>query len=73
MWMAYAELIDHLETSGVWTQAEKDTKMKQVLDKALESVGQSHMDSAPLWIKYIDFETTRNNLSMVNLLCYIAV
>jgi hypothetical protein len=73
MWMAYAELIDHLETSGVWTQAEKDTKMKQVLDKALESVGQSHMDSAPLWIKYIDFEITRNNLAMVNLLCYIAV
>ena len=26
-----------------------------------------------LWIKYIDFEITRNNLAMVNLLCYIAV
>ena len=24
-------------------------------------------------MKYIDFETTRNNLSFVNLLCYMAL
>lgn len=31
------------------------------------------MASAEIWIKYIDFETMRNNLSLVNLLCYTAL
>lgn len=31
------------------------------------------MASAEIWIKYIDFETMRNNLSLVNLLCYMAL
>ena len=31
------------------------------------------MASSEIWIKYIDFETTRNNLPLVNLLCYMAL
>jgi len=32
-----------------------------------------NVDSAQMWLKYIDFETTRNNLAVVNLLCWMAL
>ena len=32
-----------------------------------------NVDSAQIWLKYIDFETTRNNLAVVNLLCWMAL
>jgi hypothetical protein len=47
--------------------------MKLVLDRALEGVGHTRLDSASIWIKYINFETTRNNTALVNLLCYMAL
>ena len=54
-------------------ESERELKLKQVFERALENVGFSHMASSEIWIKYIDFETTRNNLSLVNLLCYMAL
>ena len=73
MWKDYADFVDSLETTADWTQNDKDAKMKAVLDRATECVGHTRLDSACIWIKYIDFETTRNNITLVNLLCYMAV
>lgn len=73
MWTEYADFVNSLEPSGEWTQNEKDARMKAVLDRAIECVGHTRLDSACIWIKYIDFETTRNNMALVNLLCYMAL
>lgn len=36
-------------------------------------MGLYDFSSTPIWMKYIDFETMRNNLSFVNVLCYVAI
>lgn len=33
----------------------------------------SNKSATQLWLKYIDFETTRNNLAVVNLLCWMSL
>lgn len=73
MWKDYADLVDSLEPTAEWTQDDKDAKMKAVLDRAMECVGHTRLDSACIWIKYIDFETTRNHMALVNLLCFMAM
>jgi hypothetical protein len=73
MWKDYADFVDSLETTTEWTQNDKDAKMKAVLDRAMECVGHTRLDSACIWIKYIDFETMRNNMALVNLLCFMAM
>jgi hypothetical protein len=49
-----------------------EEKCKQILERALDNVGQ-HMRGAEIWFKYIDFEMMNNNLGFVNLLCYLSV
>ena len=44
-----------------------------MFEKAIDTVGQTHFDAMPIWLKYIDFEKVRNNLSIVNILCYMAL
>ena len=48
-------------------------KVKQVFDRAIENVGFNSTKSIDIWLKYIDFETMRNNLNFVNLLCWMAL
>ena len=43
------------------------------MDRALENVGFNSIKSVDIWLKYIDFETMRNNLNFVNLLCWMAL
>lgn len=73
MWTEYADFVSSLQPASEWSQNEKDARMKAVLDRAIECVGHTRLDSAGLWLKYIDFETTRNNMALVNLLCYMAL
>ena len=40
-----------------------------VYEKAKQSVG-IHMKSTNIWKNYINFETSRNNLAVVNQICY---
>jgi hypothetical protein len=51
----------------------RENKLKQILDRALENVGFNSIQSVDIWLKYIDFETERNNLILVNLLCWMAL
>ena len=81
MWAQFLDFMEGLEETNKKLQgedqaaleSERELKLKQVFERALENVGFSHMASSEIWIKYIDFETTRNNLSLVNLLCYMAL
>jgi len=73
MWMDYLNMLDHIEKTMEWTPIDKDAKMKAIFERAMESVGHTRVDSGSIWLKYIDFEIMRNNMALVNLLCYMAV
>lgn len=81
LWTKYIDFLQELEDVYPRLQgeehsvleAEREKKVKLVFERALENVGHNSMASAEIWIKYIDFETMRNNLSLVNLLCYMAL
>ena len=81
MWVQFIDFLEGLEEvypklqgeDHASLESERELKLKQAFERALENVGFSHMGSLEIWIKYIDFETTRNNLSLVNLLCYMAL
>lgn len=47
--------------------------MKQIFERAIDNVGFTHVHAAELWSRYIDFETLRNNLTIVNLLCHLSL
>ena len=73
MWMDYLNFLDRIEKTMEWSPNDKDAKMKAILERAMESVGHTRADSGCIWLKYIDFETMRNNVAMINLLCYMAM
>lgn len=73
MWMDYLGLVDRIGQTMEWQQNDKDAKTKAILERAMESVGHTRVDSGCIWLKYIDFEIIRNNMALVNLLCYMAV
>lgn len=50
-----------------------DSKLRQVSERAIESVGLPHYHSASVWKQFIDNETCRNNLAYVNLLGYMCI
>lgn len=73
MWMDYLSFLDHVEKTMDWSPSEKDERMKTIFERAMESVGHTRVDSGSIWLKYIDFEIMRNNMALVNLLCYMAL
>ena len=73
LWMEYLTFLDRIEKTMEWSPNDKDAKTKAILERAMESVGHTRVDSGCIWLKYIDFETIRNNVSLVNLLCYMAM
>ena len=54
-------------------ESEREQKMKQIFERAIDNVGFTHVDATEIWTHYIDFETLRNNLTIVNLLCYLSL
>ena len=51
-------------------QYARETKLKDFLEKCIETYGEVRSDCVELWVRYIDFETMRNNLALANALCF---
>ena len=61
-------LQDHHQFLG----AEADELIKQVFERAIQSVGR-HMKAASLWQQYINFETAQFHMGFSFVLCYAAL
>ena len=73
LWLEYIQFMESPQLDTIYTEAKKETKLAQIFDKALDNVGLYDLDSAQIWLKYIDFEILRNNMAKVNLLCFMAL
>lgn len=81
MWNKYIDFLQDLEDiypkltgeDHDALEAARENKLKTIFDKALENVGFLCSSSSDIWTKYINFETTNNNLTQVNLLCFMAL
>ena len=81
MWNKYIDFLQDLEDiypkltgeDHDALEAARESKLKIIFDKALENVGFLCISSSDIWTKYITFETTNNNLTQVNLLCFMAL
>lgn len=81
MWSQYINFLSGLEevypllksVDHSLLETEREMKLKQVFDRAIDNIGFTHMGSTSIWIKYIDFEIMRNNLNLVNLYCFMAL
>ena len=73
LWLEYINFMESPQLDSVYTEAKKEMKLAQIFDKALDNVALHDMDSAEIWLKYIDFEILRNNMAKVNLLCFMAM
>lgn len=81
MWNKYIDFLQDLEDIYPKLTGEdhdalesaRENKLKTIFDKALENVGFLCSSSSDIWTKYINFETTNNNLTQVNLLCFMAL
>jgi len=54
-------------------QENREEQLKQFFESCLDNLGDVNVNCVQIWIRYIDFETMRNNLALVNLLCYMAL
>jgi len=81
MWNKYIDFLQDLEDiypkltgeDHDALEAARESKLKIIFDKALENVGFLCASSSDVWTKYITFETTNNNLTQANLLCFMAL
>ncbi|CDW82944.1 pre-mrna-processing factor [Stylonychia lemnae] len=67
----WKRFVDFAMEIHYFTNQEED-KCKQIFERAVDNVGQ-HMKGLEIWTKYMDFETTLNHMSFVNLLGYLSV
>ena len=51
-------------------QQEREMKLKEFFERCIDTYGEVRTDCVDLWIKYIDYETMRNNLCLANALCF---
>jgi hypothetical protein len=80
LWEQYLAFMNQLE--DVYAQlpgenvndleTQRESLHRAVLEKAILAVGFFNLESCSLWEQYIDFETTQNNLPLVNVLCFLA-
>jgi len=63
LWLAIISFLEELNDEG-------EAKLQQMFEKSIETIGHTDFSSTPIWQKYIDFETMRNNLAFVNVLCF---
>ena len=69
LWESY---LTFLQDNQQYIGAEADEQIKQVFERAIQSVGR-HMKAGSIWMQYINFETSQFHMGFSFLLCYVAI
>jgi hypothetical protein len=67
----YPAILQSEELAEVQNQREQN--LKNFFESCMENFMLTNPQCVKLWMAYIEFETLRNNLPMVNVLCYMAL
>jgi len=82
VWMSFFQFLNELEdvyaslpdkVAAQDLETKREAKQIKLYERAIENIGSTHIGAAKIWASYIDFETMRNNLAKVNLLCFKAL